>query len=61
MNATSPAHPTIRVILVVITDRASPKPTISSFQSPRRIARSPRSQVRGDENGNKQAICNKLD
>ena len=29
---------TIRVILVVITDRASPRPTISSFQSPRRVA-----------------------
>src|SRR6185503_3033387 len=36
---------TIRVILVVITDRASPRPTISSFQSPRRVARSPHSQV----------------
>ena len=40
---------TIRVILVVITDRASPRPTISSFQSPRRVARSPHSQVRGEE------------
>lgn len=39
----------IRVILVVITDRASPRPTISSFQSPRRVARSPHSQVRGEE------------
>ena len=29
---------TIREILVVITDRASPRPTISSFQSQRRVA-----------------------
>ena len=43
---------TIRVILVVITDRASPRPTISSFQSPRRVARSPHSQVRGEEPSN---------
>jgi len=35
--------------LVVITDRANPRPTISSFQSPRRVARSPHSQVRGEE------------
>src|SRR5258705_5099340 len=40
---------TIRVILVVITDRESPRPTISSFQSPRRVARSPHSHVRGEE------------
>jgi hypothetical protein len=43
---------TIRVILVVITDRASPRPTISSFQSPRRVARSPHSQFRGEEPDN---------
>ena len=30
-----------------ITDHARPRPTISSFQSPRRVAQSPRSQVRG--------------
>jgi hypothetical protein len=33
----------------VITDRASSRPTISSFQNPRRVARSPSSQVRGEE------------
>jgi hypothetical protein len=40
---------TIRVIFVVITDRASPRPTISSFHSLRRVAGSPHSQNRGEE------------